>query len=212
MDAVIKGKAKAETEPFKRPSRDEAEDAVRTLIAWAGDDPKREGLLDTPSRVVEAYDEWFRGYNEDPRDFLAKTFEDVKGYDDIVMLRDIDVESHCEHHMAPFLGTACVAYMPTEKVVGISKLARVVDAYAKRLQIQEKLTAQIAGAIEKTLKPRGVAIVVEAIHHCMTTRGVHKPGTSMVTSRMTGAFREDPSTRREFLSLIGSVQHTGMSE
>ncbi|HEY7799533.1 MAG TPA: GTP cyclohydrolase I FolE [Hyphomonadaceae bacterium] len=203
MDAVIKGKAKAEAEPFKRPSRDEAEDAVRTLIAWAGDDPKREGLIDTPSRVVEAYDEWFRGYNEDPRDFLSKTFEDVKGYDDIVMLRDIDVESHCEHHMAPFLGTACVAYMPTEKVVGISKLARVVEVYAKRLQTQETMTSQIANAISESLSPKGVAVLIDAKHECMTTRGVHHPNVSTITTQFTGVFRTDRELRERFLRLAG---------
>jgi GTP cyclohydrolase I len=203
MDAVIKGKAKAEAEPFKRPSRDEAEDAVRTLIAWAGDDPKREGLVDTPGRVVEAYDEWFRGYNEDPRDFLSKTFEDVQGYDDIVMLRDIDVESHCEHHMAPFLGTACVAYMPTEKVVGISKLARVVEVYAKRLQTQETMTAQIASAISDSLSPRGVAVLIDAKHECMTTRGVHHPNVSTITTQFTGVFKTDRELRERFLRLAG---------
>jgi GTP cyclohydrolase I len=203
MDAVIKGKAKAEAEPFKRPSRDEAEDAVRTLIAWAGDDPKREGLIDTPSRVVEAYDEWFRGYNENPQDFLAKTFEDVKGYDDIVMLRDIDVESHCEHHMAPFLGTACVAYMPTEKVVGISKLARVVEVYAKRLQTQETMTSQIANAISESLSPKGVAVLIDAKHECMTTRGVHHPNVSTITTQFTGVFRTDRELRERFLRLAG---------
>ena len=203
MDAVIKGKAKAETEPFKRPSRDEAEDAVRTLIAWAGDDPKREGLIDTPSRVVEAYDEWFRGYNENPHDFLAKTFEDVKGYDDIVMLRDIDVESHCEHHMAPFLGKACVAYMPTEKVVGISKLARVVEVYAKRLQTQETMTSQIANAISESLLPKGVAVLIDAKHECMTTRGVHHPNVSTITTQFTGVFKTDRELRERFLRLAG---------
>jgi GTP cyclohydrolase I len=204
MDAVIKGKAKAEAEPFKRPSRDEAEDAVRTLIAWAGDDPKREGLVDTPGRVVEAYDEWFKGYNEDPRDFLSKTFEDVKGYDDIVMLRDIDVESHCEHHMAPFLGKACVAYMPTEKVVGISKLARVVEVYAKRLQTQETMTAQVANAISDSLSPRGVAVLIDAKHECMTTRGVHHPNVSTITTQFTGVFKTDRELRERFLRLAGT--------
>jgi GTP cyclohydrolase IA len=203
MDAVIKGKAKAEAEPYKRPSRDEAEDAVRTLIAWAGDDPKREGLVDTPSRVVEAYDEWFKGYSEDPNNFLSKTFEDVKGYDDIVMLRDIDVESHCEHHMAPFLGKACVAYMPTEKVVGISKLARVVEIYAKRLQTQETMTSQIAKAINESLSPKGVAIFIDAKHQCMTTRGVHHPDVSTITTQFTGVFKTDRELRERFLRLAG---------
>jgi GTP cyclohydrolase IA len=203
MDAVIKGKAKAETEPFKRPSRDEAEEAVRTLIAWAGDDPNREGLVDTPGRVVEAYDEWFKGYHADPNEFLSRTFEDVKGYDDIVMLRDIDVESHCEHHMAPFLGTACVAYMPTEKVVGISKLARVVEIYAKRLQTQETMTAQIANAINHSLSPRGVAVLIDAKHECMTTRGVHHPNVSTITTQFTGVFKADRELRERFLRLAG---------
>jgi GTP cyclohydrolase I len=203
MDAVIKGKAKAETEPFKRPSRDEAEDAVRTLIAWAGDDPKREGLIDTPGRVVEAYDEWFKGYREDPNEYLSRTFEDVKGYDDIVMLRDIDVESHCEHHMAPFLGKACVAYMPTEKVVGISKLARVVEIYSKRLQTQETMTSQIAKAIDAALAPKGVAIFIDAKHQCMTTRGVHHPDVSTITTQFTGVFRTDKELRERFMRLAG---------
>ena len=203
MDAVIKGKAKAEIESIKRPSRDEAEEAVRTLIAWAGDDPTREGLVDTPGRVVEAYDEWFRGYNADPNEFLSRTFEDVQGYDDIVMLRDIDVESHCEHHMAPFLGTACVAYMPTEKVVGISKLARVVEIYAKRLQTQETMTAQITHAINQSLTPRGVAVLIDAKHECMTTRGVHHPNVSTITTQFTGVFKTDRELRERFLRLAG---------
>jgi GTP cyclohydrolase I len=203
MDAVIKGKAKAETEPFKRPSRDEAEEAVRTLIAWAGDDPAREGLIDTPQRVVDAYEEWFAGYREDPITYLSKTFGDVQGYDDIVMLRDIDVESHCEHHMAPFLGTACVAYMPTEAVVGISKLARVVEIYAKRLQTQETMTSQIAKAINDSLKPAGVAILIDAKHECMTTRGVHHPNVSTITTQFTGVFKTDRELRERFLRLAG---------
>jgi GTP cyclohydrolase I len=203
MDAVIKGKAKAEAEPFKRPSRDEAEDAVRTLIAWAGDDPKREGLIDTPQRVVEAYEEWFEGYRQDPMDFLSKTFDDVHGYDDIVMLRDIDVESHCEHHMAPFLGKACVAYMPTERVVGISKLARVVDIYAKRLQTQETMTSQILHAIQDALNPRGVAVLIDAKHECMTTRGVHHPNVSTITTQFSGVFKTDRELRERFVRLAG---------
>ena len=203
MDAVIKGKAKAETDLNKRPSRDEAEEAVRTLIAWAGDDPKREGLIDTPGRVVEAYDEWFKGYREDPNEYLSRTFEDVKGYDDIVMLRDIDVESHCEHHMAPFLGKACVAYMPTEKVVGISKLARVVEIYAKRMQTQETMTSQIAKAIDAALTPKGVAIFIDAKHQCMTTRGVHHPNVSTITTQFTGVFKTDKELRERFLRLAG---------
>ncbi|MFT3723834.1 MAG: GTP cyclohydrolase I FolE [Hyphomonadaceae bacterium] len=203
MDAVIKGKAKAEAEPFKRPSRDEAEDAVRTLIAWAGDDPKREGLIDTPGRVVEAYEEWFRGYREDPSEYLSKTFEDVKGYDDIVMLTDIDVESHCEHHMAPFLGKAYVAYMPLDNVVGISKLARVVEIYAKRLQTQETMTSQIMNAIQDTLKPMGVAVMIDAKHECMTTRGVHHPNVSTITTQFSGVFKSDKELRERFLRLAG---------
>ena len=203
MDAVIKGKAKAENEPFKRPSRDEAEDAVRTLIAWAGDDPKREGLIDTPGRVVDAYEEWFEGYRQDPKEYLSKTFGDVKGYDDIVMLRDIDVESHCEHHMAPFLGKACVAYMPTEAVVGISKLARVVEIYAKRLQTQETMTSQILNAIQDSLNPHGVAVLIDAKHQCMTTRGVHHPNVSTITTQFTGVFKTDQELRERFLRLAG---------
>jgi GTP cyclohydrolase I len=203
MDAVIKGKAKAEAEPFKRPSRDEAEDAVRTLIAWAGDDPKREGLTDTPQRVVDAYEEWFTGYREDPVAILTKTFEDVHGYDDIVMLRDIDVESHCEHHMAPFLGKACVAYMPTDRVVGISKLARIVEVYSKRLQTQETMTAQIANCINHALAPKGVAVFIDAKHQCMTTRGVHHPDVSTITTQFTGVFKADRELRERFLRLAG---------
>lgn len=204
MDAIIKGKAgPLIAGSIPRPSRDEAEDAVRTLIAWAGDDPRREGLLDTPRRVVDAYEEWFEGYNQDPMDYLSRTFEDVKGYDDIVMLRDIDVESHCEHHMAPFLGTACVAYMPTEAVVGISKLARVVEIYAKRLQTQETMTSQIARAIDESLKPKGVAVLIDAKHECMTTRGVHHPNVSTITTQFTGVFKTDPELRERFLRLAG---------
>jgi len=191
-----------------KPSRAEAEEAIRVLLRWTGDDPAREGLHDTPARVCRAYEAYGAGYGADPEEILSRTFSETEGYDEMVVLRDIRLESHCEHHLAPIIGKVHVAYLPRSRVVGISKLARVVDAYAKRLQIQEKLTAQIASAIENSLKPRGVAVVIEAIHHCMTTRGVHKPGTSMVTSKMTGAFRDDPSTRREFLSLIGSVQHT----
>jgi GTP cyclohydrolase I len=191
-------------EPVKRPSRDEAMDAVRTLIAWAGDDPRREGVIDTPKRVVDAYSEWFEGYRADPAKELSRIFEDVQGYDDIVFLKNIEVESHCEHHMAPFLGKAYVAYMPTNRVVGISKLARVVEAYARRLQVQEKMNSQIAHTIEKVLKPKGVAVVIEAGHQCMTTRGVHKTGVTMVTSSMLGAFRDNSDTRREFLNMIGN--------
>lgn len=202
MDAVIKGKAKAD-EALIRPSRDEAEDAVRTLIAWAGDDPKREGLIDTPGRVVDAYEEWFKGYREDPREYLSRTFDDVKGYDDIVMLRDIDVESHCEHHMAPFLGKAFVAYMPLDNVVGISKLARVVEIYAKRLQTQETMTSQILTAIQEVLKPQGVAVLIDAKHECMTTRGVHHPNVSTITTQFSGVFKSDKELRERFLRLAG---------
>ena len=185
-----------------RPTREEAEAAVRTLLLWAGDDPDREGLVDTPARVVRAYEEFFSGYETDPVEMLARTFEETDGYDEMVLLRDIRVESHCEHHMVPIIGRAHVAYLPHKRVVGISKLARVVEAYAKRLQIQEKLTAQIANTINDVLQPKGVAVVIEAAHQCMTTRGIHKPGVSMVTSRMLGAFRDDPATRREFLAMI----------
>lgn len=186
----------------KRPSRAEAEEAVRTLLRWAGDDPEREGLKDTPARVVRAYQEFFAGYEVDPHALLARTFEEVEGYDEIVLLRNIRLESVCEHHLAPIIGRAHVAYLPNRRVVGISKLARVVDAYAKRLQIQEKLTVQIANTIQEVLEPKGVAVVIEAVHQCMTTRGVHKPGVTMVTSRMLGAFRDDPDTRRELLSIL----------
>jgi GTP cyclohydrolase I len=203
MDAVIKGKAKAEAEPFKRPSRDDAEDAVRTLIAWAGDDPKREGLLDTPQRVVDAYEEWFEGYRQDPNDYLSKTFGEVGGYDDLVMLTDIDVESHCEHHMAPFIGKACVAYLPTDRVVGISKLARVVEIFAKRLQTQETMTAQIAQSICGALMPRGCAVMIDAKHECMTTRGVHHPNVATITTMFTGEFKTDRELRERFLRLAG---------
>ena len=185
-----------------RPTQEDAEAAIRTLLLWAGDDPHREGLLDTPKRVAKAYREWFCGYEDDPVELLARSFEEVEGYDEMVVLRDIRVESVCEHHMAPILGRAHVAYLPSGRVVGISKLARVVDAYAKRLQIQEKMTAQIANTINEVLKPKGVAVVIEAAHQCMTKRGVHKPGVTMVTSRMLGAFRDDPATRREFLAMI----------
>ena len=186
-----------------RPTREEAERAVRTLLQWAGDDPDREGLQDTPKRVARAYEDWFAGYFENPVEILQRTFEEVEGYDEMVVLRDVRVESHCEHHVAPILGRAHVAYMPSTRVVGISKLARVVEIYAKRLQIQEKLTAQIANCINEVLEPRGVAVVVEGQHQCMTTRGIQKPGTSLITSRMLGLFRRNDATRREFLALIG---------
>lgn len=191
-----------------RPSRDEAEAAVRILLRWAGDDPTREGLLDTPSRVVRAYEEWFRGYDEDPQAMLQRMFEEVEGYDEMVVLRDIRYESYCEHHMAPIIGKAHVGYIPTDRVVGISKLARVVDAFAKRLQVQEKMNAQIANTLQEVLQPQGVAVVLEGEHHCMATRGVHKPGVTMVTSTMLGAFRE-ADTRREFMSIIGNPTNRG---
>jgi GTP cyclohydrolase I len=187
-----------------RPTRKEAEDAVRTLLRWAGDDPTREGLKDTPARVARAYGEWFRGYFEDPEAMLQRTFEEVEGYDEMVILRGIRFESYCEHHLAPIIGKAHVGYLPTDRVVGISKLARVVDAYAKRLQVQEKMTAQIAGTLNRVLQPQGVAVVIEAEHQCMSTRGVHKPGVTMATSTMLGAFRRNPETRREFLNFIGN--------
>jgi GTP cyclohydrolase I len=201
---VVTSKTKLTKAPRapKKPTRAEAEAAVRTLLQWAGEDTEREGLQDTPGRVVRSYEEFFRGYGEDPVALLARTFEEIEGYDEMVVLRDIRVESHCEHHMVPIIGKAHVAYLPGNRVVGISKLARVVDAYAHRFQIQEKLTAQIANTINDVLQPRGVAVVIEAGHQCMSTRGVHKPGASMVTSRMLGAFRDDPSTRREFLAMI----------
>jgi GTP cyclohydrolase I len=194
----------------RQPTRAEAEAAVRTLLLWAGDDPDREGLAGTPDRVVRSYEEFFAGYRIDPVALLERTFEETDGYDEIVLLRDIRLESYCEHHMVPIIGRAHVAYLPHRRVVGISKLARVVDAYAKRLQIQEKLTAQIANTINEVLQPRGVAVIIEAQHQCMTTRGIHKPGVSMVTSRMLGAFREDPSTRRELLGMIGRSPAAGI--
>jgi GTP cyclohydrolase I len=193
-----------------RPSREEAEAAVRVLIQWAGDDPSREGLLGTPSRVVRAYEEFFSGYDSDPVELLQRTFAETDGYDEMVVLKDIRFESHCEHHLAPIIGKAHVAYLPDRRVVGISKLARLVELYAKRLQIQEKMTAQIANTLEEVLRPKGVAVVIEAAHQCMTTRGVHKPGVAMVTSRMLGAFRTDPSTRREVLAIIGTPAGSGL--
>jgi GTP cyclohydrolase IA len=183
-------------------SREQAEEAVRTLLRWAGDDPHREGLLDTPKRVVNAYADWFSGYAVDPREYMRRTFEEVEGYDEMVVLRDVAFESYCEHHMAPIIGRAHVGYLPSNKVVGISKLARVVDGYARRFQVQEKLTAQIAACIDEVLKPRGVGVVIDSEHQCMTTRGVHKRGVSMVTSRMVGIFRSDARTRAEFLQFI----------
>jgi GTP cyclohydrolase I len=190
-------------QPRPRPSREEAEAAVRTLLRWIGEDPDREGLQETPHRVVKAFQEHFKGYLVDPADILRKTFEEVEGYDEMVVLKDIAFESHCEHHMAPIIGKAHVAYLPVHRVVGISKLARLVEAFAKRLQIQERMTAQIADAIQEVLQPRGVGVVIEATHHCMTTRGVHKPGSLMVTSRLLGEFKTNPETRREFLAIVG---------
>ena len=187
-----------------RPSREEAEKAVRTLLRWAGDNPEREGLVDTPARVAKAFEDWFSGYDQDPEAYLARTFEEVAGYDDMVILKDIRFESHCEHHLAPIIGRAHVGYLPTHRVVGISKLARVVEAFARRLQVQEKMNAQIAHCIQTVLEPRGVAVVIEAAHQCMTTRGVHKTGVTMVTSSMLGDFRTHSDTRREFLNIIGN--------
>ncbi|MBZ4037948.1 GTP cyclohydrolase I FolE [Novilysobacter selenitireducens] len=185
-----------------KPTREEAEAAVRTLLSWAGDDPAREGLVDTPKRVAKAYQDWFSGYGDDPADYLKRTFEEVEGYDELIVLRDIEFESHCEHHMAPIIGKAHVGYLPSGKVVGISKLARVVETYARRLQVQEKMTAQIAQVIQDVLQPRGVGVVIEGAHECMTTRGVHKRGVSMITSKMLGTFRDDARTRAEFLRFI----------
>ena len=187
-----------------RPSRKKAEQAVETLLLWAGEDPRREGLVDTPARVAAAYEDWFSGYRDDPVTFLERTFEEVEGYDEMIVLRDITFESHCEHHMAPIIGVAHVGYLPSNKVVGISKLARVVETFARRFQVQEKMTAQIANCIKDVLKPRGVGVVVDASHQCMTTRGIHKSGVSMVTSQMLGAFRKDARTRAEFLTMIGN--------
>ena len=199
-------------EPGAKPTRAEAEAAVRTLLRWAGDDPDREGLRDTPSRVTRGYDEWFSGYATDPVSLLERTFEETDGYDEIVLLRDIRLESTCEHHMAPILGRVHVGYLPHRRVVGISKLARVVEAYARRLQVQEKMNAQIARCIQKVLEPKGVAVVIEAAHQCMTTRGVHKPGVTMVTSRMLGAFRDNAATRRELLAMINNRGTTIQTE
>jgi GTP cyclohydrolase IA len=203
MNMIVKKSDLTAGNDGERPSRDAAERAVRTLIRWAGDDPDREGLVGTPDRVARSYEEFFAGYHEDPREILQRTFEEIEGYDEMVILRDIRIESHCEHHMVPIIGRAHVAYLPDKRVVGISKLARVVEIYARRLQIQEKMTAQIANTVEEVLRPRGVAVVIEAAHQCMTTRGVHKAGVTMVTSRMLGAFRDGGETRREFLSMIG---------
>ena len=186
-----------------RPNKKEAKDAVKVLLSWIGDDPNREGLLDTPARVVKAYEDWFSGYNSDPVEYLKKVFYQTDGYDEMVVLKDISFESHCEHHMAPFIGKAHVGYLPDKKVVGISKLARVVDVFSKRLQVQETMTSQIAHCIQDVLMPKGVGVVIQGVHQCMTTRGVHKPGVSMTTSQLLGEFRTDPKTRAEFLNVIG---------
>jgi GTP cyclohydrolase I len=194
--------AKKKNRKARKPSRKQAEEAIRTLLLWAGDDPVREGLLDTPKRVASAYEDWFKGYKQDPVAYLKRTFEEVEGYDEMIVLRDIEFESHCEHHMAPIIGKCHVGYLPRNKVVGISKLARVVEAFARRLQVQEKMTAQIANCIQDVLNPKGVGVVIEAAHQCMTTRGIHKTDVSMVTSQMLGGFRTDARTRAEFLRMI----------
>jgi len=197
-------RARASLSEIQRPGRAEVEAAVRTIIRWTGEDPERDGLIETPARVTRSLEEFFAGYAQDPVDILKKTFEEIEGYDEMIVLRGIRFESHCEHHMAPIVGQAWVAYIPNGRVVGISKLARVVDVYARRLQIQEKMTAQIADTLDEVLQPLGVGVILEAAHQCMSTRGVHKAGVSMVTSRMLGAFRDDPSTRREFLAIVGN--------
>ncbi len=197
-------KTRKSSKKLKRPQQKQAEEAVRTLLLWSGEDPDREGLVDTPKRVALAYKDWFSGYQIDPVKYLKRTFEEVDGYDEMIVLREISFESHCEHHMAPIIGKAHVGYLPNNKVVGISKLARVVEAFARRFQVQEKMTAQIANCIEDVLNPKGVGVVVEAVHQCMTTRGIHKSGVSMVTSRMLGTFRKDARTRAEFLQMIGT--------
>jgi GTP cyclohydrolase I len=191
------------TNTVGKPTREEAEAAVQTLLRWVGEDPQREGLVGTPARVVRAYEDWFSGYRDDPLDFLRRTFREVDGYDEMIVLRDIGFESHCEHHMAPIIGKVHVGYLPDRKVVGISKVARVVETFARRLQVQESLTAQIAHSIQDILKPRGVGVVIEGVHQCMTTRGVQKHGVSMITSQLLGHFRSDPRTRAEFLTMIG---------
>ena len=204
-ERTLIGASGLDLDPVKRPSREEAMDAVRTLIAWAGDDPRREGVIDTPKRVVDAYGEWFEGYRADPAKELSRIFEDVQGYDDIVFLKNIEVESHCEHHMAPFLGKAYVAYMPTNRVVGISKLARVVEIFAKRLQTQETMTQQITDAICDSLKPAGVAVLIDAEHQCMTTRGVHHRDVSTITTQFRGVFKTDPHLRQRFLDFVNKA-------
>ncbi|MET0567717.1 MAG: GTP cyclohydrolase I FolE [Hyphomicrobiaceae bacterium] len=211
MDPIVKKtprplRAEGARRSVRRPSRAEAEEAVRTLLAWAGDDPEREGLRDTPKRVAAAFEEYFSGYDADPVEALSRTFEDVGGYDDMIMLRDIRVESHCEHHIAPFVGVAHIAYLPQRRVVGLSKLARTVEIFAKRLQTQETLTAQVADAIERALDPRGVAILIEAEHQCMSTRGIHKPGVSTITTRFTGVFEQDASYRDRFLQMVHAAR------
>jgi GTP cyclohydrolase I len=207
MDKVVNAKRSGtKSSAAARPvpvTREQAQEAVRTLIRWAGDNPDREGLRATPARVVRAYEEWFSGYKDDPREYLKRTFEETGGYDEVVVLRDIRFESYCEHHMAPIIGRVHIGYLPHNRVVGISKLARLVEVYARRLQIQEKMTAEIAACVDEVLKPHGVAVVAEATHQCMTTRGIHKTGVSMVTSRMLGVFRDHAETRHEFLSAIG---------
>jgi GTP cyclohydrolase I len=204
VDAIVKPLVRDTTAKHddSRPDRAEAEAAFRTILRWAGDDPDRPGLLETPARVARAVEEYFAGYKQDPAQMLQKTFEEIEGYDEMIVLRGIPFESHCEHHLAPIIGRAWVAYVPRGRVVGISKLARVVDAYAKRLQIQEKMTAQIADTIERVLQPQGVGVIIKAEHHCMTARGVHKPGTDLVTSRMLGCFRNNPVTRHELMSIV----------
>ena len=198
------GKTRKKSKKLNRPNQKKAEQAIRTLLLWAGEDPNREGLVDTPERVAQAYRDWFVGYKQDPVKYLKRTFEEVDGYDEMIVLRDITFESHCEHHMAPIIGKAHVGYLPNNKIVGISKLARVVEAFARRFQVQEKMTAQIANCIEEVLRPKGVGVVVEAVHQCMTTRGIHKSGVSMVTSQMLGTFRKDARTRSEFLQMISA--------
>jgi len=202
MDAVVKNLSLGTGPDVERPSLQEAEDAVRTLIAWAGDDPSREGLQDTPKRVVNAYREFFKGYEECPLDVLSRTFEEVGGYDDIVLLRDIDLNSHCEHHMIPFIGVAHVAYFPTDRVVGISKLARVVEIYARRLQTQETMTAQILGSIETALAPKGTAVMIDAVHQCMSPRGIQKRNVSTITTQFSGEFKTNPALQARFLELV----------
>jgi GTP cyclohydrolase I len=212
MGKIVKLNQRRKAKRVPRPGRDDAEAAVRTLIRWAGDDPDREGLRGTPGRVARAYEEWFSGYFEDPRDYLKRTFEEVAGYDEIVLLRDVRFASHCEHHMAPIIGRVHIGYLPRNRVVGISKLVRLVDVFARRLQVQEKMTAEIAACLDGVLKPHGVAVVVEGVHECMTTRGVRRPDVSMVTSRMLGVFRERAETREEFLAAInmrGAVTGAG---